>query len=91
MSKNRSAQYLMNDDIDEQQNRGKELVDQADFLEKNWLKQAERHYDRIQLATRDLQDLLKLSQNPKCKACQNTIREAFNVMHNELESIRCVV
>ena len=69
----------------------KELEDSSKFLELNWLKQSEWHYNKIEESTRGIRDILRISKDPECKACRAAIRKAINEMHNEIESIRCVI
>ena len=66
----------------------KELDNSARFLELNWLKQSEWHYNKIEESSRGIRDILRISKDPECKAWRTKIRKAINEMHNEIESIR---
>lgn len=60
----------------------------ANFLETNFLHQAERHFDHVNAVSHDMRELLTFSINKDAKNHKVAVMRAMNKMHDHLEKIR---
>lgn len=70
------------------ENNHHERESTANFLETNFLHQAERHFDHVNAATHDMRHLLLFSSSKESKDHKTIVMRAMNKMHDQLDFIR---